>query len=37
MKSKLVATDKKQMNVRKRADKNTKDCIESVSEGHLIK
>ena len=30
-KSKQVATDKKQMNARKCADKNTKDCTESVS------
>ena len=26
-----VATDKKQMNIRKCADKNTKDCTESLS------
>ena len=30
-KSKQVAIDKKQMNVRKWADKNTIDCTESVS------
>ena len=30
-KSKQVAIDKTQMNIRKRADKNTKDCTESVS------
>ena len=30
-KLKQVAADKKQMNVKKWADKNTKDCTESVS------
>ena len=30
-KSKQVATDKKQINVRKRADRKATDCLESVS------
>ena len=36
-KSKQVATYEKQMNVRKWADKNTKNCTESVSEGQPTK
>ena len=35
--SKQVAIDKKRMNVRKWADKNTKHCAESDSLGHSTK
>ena len=33
MKSRQFAIDKKQMNLRKWADKNTNDCTESVRKG----
>ena len=36
-KSKQVAIEKKQMNVKKWADKNTKECTESVSQEHSTK
>ena len=36
-KSKQVSVDKKKINVRKWADKNTKHCTESVSKEHSTK